>query len=62
MDNLEKTFGLLIAFLLPGFICIVGISFTFQEVSSWLYESASKDAPTVGGFLFSTLASLSLGV
>lgn len=61
-DLNEKNFGIVIAFLLPGFILLWGLSFSFEEVRGWLEVSAKKDGLTVGGFLYATLASLSLGM
>jgi len=45
-----KNFGLLIAFLLPGFTAILATSYFSDTVRSWLGGSHA-DAPTVGGFL-----------
>ena len=61
-DLTENNFGLIIAFLLPGFVLLYGLSFSSNDVSVWLQTSSVKDAPTVGGFLYSTLASLALGL
>ena len=61
-DVTEKNFGVVIAFLLPGFLFLWGLSFSLDEVSVWLYNSTVNTSPTVGGFLFATLASLSLGL
>jgi len=61
-DLTDKNFGLIIAFLLPGFLFLWGLSYTSDEVASWLANAGLKDAPTIGGFLYSTLASLSLGL
>ena len=61
-DLNEDSFGLLIAFLLPGFILLWGLSFTSPVVASWLTTSSSEHAIAVGGFLYSTLASLALGL
>ena len=54
-------FGLLIAYLLPGFVALVGVGFVSETVASWLSASSST-APTVGGFLYVTLASLDAGL
>jgi len=58
----EKNFGVIIAFLLPGFLFLWGLSYSFDEVATWLAKSSMKDAPSIGGFLYATLASLSLGL
>ena len=54
-------FGILIAYLLPGFVALVGVGFLSETVASWLTAS-SATAPTVGGFLYVTLASLTAGL
>ena len=61
-DVTEKNFGVIIAFLLPGFLFLWGLSYSFDEVATWLVKSSTSDAPTIGGFLYATLASLSLGL
>jgi hypothetical protein len=61
-DVTEKNFGVIIAFLIPGFLFLWGLSFSSDEVSTWLAKSSDDDLPTVGGFLYATLASLALGL
>lgn len=61
-DLNEDSFGLLIAFLLPGFILLWGLSFTSPVVANWLTTYSAEHAVAVGGFLYSTLASLALGL
>ncbi len=61
-DVTDKNFGVIIAFLLPGFLFLWGLSYSFEEVAAWLLKSGSNQAPTVGGFLYATLASLALGL
>ncbi len=58
----EREFGLVIAFLLPGFLCLWGLSFAVPTIAAWLALSSQSQAPTVGGFLYVTLASLALGL
>jgi hypothetical protein len=60
-DVTAKNFGVVIAFLLPGFILLWGLSFSSDLVSTWLAKSSSGSA-SVGGFLYSTIASLALGL
>lgn len=55
-------FGLVIAFLLPGFLCLWGLSFSSTEIAAWLAKAGTDKAPSVGGFLYATLASLALGL
>ncbi len=57
----EKSFGLLIAYVLPGFVTLWGISLFSPTVESWITNS-QHGAPTVAGFLYVTLASLSAGL
>ena len=54
-------FGLVIAFLLPGFVALWGVGYAFEPVRSWFGTSADN-APTVGGFLYVTLASVVAGL
>ncbi|MEZ5941102.1 MAG: hypothetical protein R3C18_06905 [Planctomycetaceae bacterium] len=57
----NQNFGLVIAYLLPGLITLWGISFHALVVANW-FGSPGADAPTVGGFLYVTLGSLSAGM
>ncbi len=56
----SSNFGVLIAFLVPGFIVLWGMSYFSATVSLWL--SGAGTTPTVGGFMFVTLASVAAGV
>jgi len=58
----DKNFGLIIAFLLPGFLLLWLMSLSDignAEISAWL---KSFSDPSVSGFLYVTLASLTLGL
>ncbi len=57
----EKNFGLVIAYLLPGFVTLWGLSRFSPTVQTWLTSSQST-APSFGGFLYVTLGSLALGL
>lgn len=59
-DVSTGNFGLLIAFVLPGFIVLWGASYFSATVRLWL--STADATPTVGGFMFGTLASVAAGV
>jgi hypothetical protein len=59
-DVSASNFGLLIGFLLPGFTVLWGLSFFSETVRQWL--GASSTTPTVGGFMYVTLASVAAGV
>ncbi|QDT38387.1 hypothetical protein [Stratiformator vulcanicus] len=56
-----NNFGLLIAYLVPGFVTLWGVSFSSPTVNAWLGGSTA-DAPTLGGFLYVTIASLAAGL
>lgn len=58
----ERAFGLVIAFLLPGFLVLWGCSLSSTYLQNWILTSGASNAPTVGGFLYVTLASLSVGI
>ena len=60
-DISNKNFGLLIAYVLPGAVALTGVSSFSATVRSWL-TNPSDASPTVGGFLFVTLASVAAGM
>ncbi len=51
----------MIAFLLPGFVFLLGIQGYSKTVTAWFQVSVDT-APTVGGFLYATLASMAVGL
>lgn len=55
----DKNFGVIIAFWLPGFVLLWGLSISNTEVAQWLRACTT---PSVGGFLYASLASLALGL
>jgi hypothetical protein len=57
----SSNFGLLIAFLTPGFTVLWGASYFSETIRHWLSVS-SASTPTVGGFMYVTLASVAAGV
>lgn len=59
-DTLSKSFGLSIAFLIPGAIGLYATSFYAPTVATWF--GASATSITVGGFLFVLLGSAGMGV
>jgi hypothetical protein len=61
-DVTDKNFGVIIAFLLPGFLLLWGFSYSQPELATWLMNMSSKDAPMIGSFLYATIASLVLGL
>jgi hypothetical protein len=60
-DITEKNFGLLIAYVLPGAVALIGVSRFSAAVRSWLMNP-SDAGPSIGGFLFVTLASVAAGM
>lgn len=54
-------FGLIIAYVVPGFVTLWGLSYHSETVRDWL-AVAPATAPTVGGLLYSTLASIACGM
>ena len=53
----DKNFGVVIAYLLPGFVALWGVSYFSPTVASWISVS-QQGAPTVAGVCYVTLASL----
>lgn len=54
-------FGISIAYVAPGFVVLLALSGHSPSIQAWL-ASQSGASPTVGGFLFGTLASLFVGL
>jgi hypothetical protein len=54
-------FGLTIAYLIPGFIVLWSITLHSAIIHGWI-TGAGGDAPTIGGFLYVTIASLGAGI
>ncbi|MBW3596957.1 MAG: hypothetical protein KY475_06745 [Planctomycetes bacterium] len=57
----QRNFGLLIAYLIPGFVVVWGAGYFSETAQSWL-SALPDQAPTVGGFLYLTVASVAAGV
>jgi hypothetical protein len=57
----NENFGLVIAYILPGFVALWGVSFFSPTVESWIMVS-QQGAPTVAGFMYVTLASIGTGL
>lgn len=58
-DLSARNFGLLIAYLIPGFVTLCGVGAVLPVAQSWL---VGPTAPSVGGFLYVTLASIAAGM
>ena len=56
-----NTLGPLIAYVLPGFTTLWGLSYVSETIRSWLGTSSTA-TPTVGGFLYVTLGSVAAGL
>lgn len=56
----SATFGVLIAFLLPGFLCLYGLSFRAEALADLL--DVSGQTASSADFLYTALASLSIGL
>ncbi len=57
----DNNFGLLIAVALPGFTVLLGIAEYSETVRMWLGVT-QNGAPTVGGVLYVTIASVAAGM
>lgn len=55
----DRQFGILIAYVIPGFIVVNGLAYHWPTIAHWL---APGDQPSVGGFLYVTLASIACGL
>lgn len=60
-DHLTKSFGLIIAFVVPGMVGLFAASFFVPPLRVW-FGIASTQPPTVGGFLFVNVAAAGVGV
>lgn len=60
-DEIPKYFGLLLAFVLPGFVGLWALSYFEPTLGQWFSTAADKDT-SVGSFFFVVLASIGMGV
>lgn len=58
-DITSQNFGLLVAYVIPGFTVLWGFSPHSTTIQSWM---STVNAPTVGGFLYVTIMSVGLGL
>jgi hypothetical protein len=56
-----KNFGIVIAYILPGFVALWGASCFCPAVASWIVSSHERE-PTIAGFCYVSLASLAAGL
>ncbi len=59
-DVTSQNFGLLIAYILPGFILLWGLEPHSPIINGWLGLTSAAN-PSIGGFLYVTMASVALG-
>jgi hypothetical protein len=57
----DTNFGPLVAYLVPGATVLAGLSPFFPILREW-FAANPTDAPTLGGFLYLTVASLAAGM
>jgi hypothetical protein len=57
----SDSFGLLIAYLIPGYTALWGLSYFSDSLNVWM-GITSPDAPTLGGFLYTTVAAVAAGM
>lgn len=57
----DANFGPLVAYLVPGATVLAGLSPFVPILSEW-FAASPTDAPTIGGFLYLTVASLAAGM
>lgn len=60
-DVSSRNFGYLIAYVIPGFIVVATLSTYSSAIRSWIGLS-TKASPTIGGFLYVTIASVLAGL
>jgi hypothetical protein len=54
-DLTENNFGVIIAFLLPGFVLLYGLSYSSNDVALWLAKSSDRGVITVDTAALGTL-------
>ena len=57
----SPTFGLVIAYLIPGFLALSGLVPHLPTIEAW-FGAPPAELPTVGGFLYVTIASVTVGL
>jgi hypothetical protein len=61
-DLTRRNFGLLIAYVLPGFVVLFGVSLVSPTAQAWLTSAQTATGPSIGGFLDAFLFSVAAGV
>jgi hypothetical protein len=62
MKEVTDNFGVVIAFWLPGFVLLWGLSYSSEDIAKLLAKASGTGSSEVGGFLYVSLVSLSLGM
>jgi hypothetical protein len=60
-DLSGKNFGVVIAFLIPGYVALWGLGQRSPAVAVWLTSSAERE-PTVASFMYVTMAAMAAGL
>lgn len=60
-ESIERNFGLTIAYVLPGFVCLWGASALSPLLTHWLAVDPTTN-PSIANFLYTLLASLASGL
>tara|TARA_Y100000589_G_C27197431_1_gene647585 strand:- start:2465 stop:2995 length:531 start_codon:yes stop_codon:yes gene_type:complete len=58
----DRNFGYLIAYILPGFVALAGLSAVLPTFDLWLSGISGEDMPSIAGFMYVTLTSVGLGM
>ena len=61
-DQLGKSFGLVIGFLVPGMIGLYGAALHVEMLRTWFHIAAGAQSTSVGAVLLIVVASLGMGV
>jgi hypothetical protein len=60
-DTYSLNFGLLVAYLVPGFVILWGLGLHSTTIAAWL-AVAPQNAPTIGDLFYATLAAIACGM
>jgi hypothetical protein len=61
LEPLARNFGLLIAYIIPGFIALLGLSLVSEPIRLWLL-GAGASGPSIGGVVYLMLACVAAGM
>ena len=62
MRDLSRNFGFLVAYIVPGYIVLWGVSFLAPGIQWWLVGDGIAQQPSIAGFLHVTVASVAAGM